>query len=132
MTKKPVLWNAAPAALIGLLSVCFAPVAQAQQQPSQQGSGQQVKVSDEELRAFAKAYVEFHKLRQRYEPSLSNTKDPAEKEKIQREGNSKVKEAVEKQGLTVESYNRIFAAVNANKELRKKALKLITEERKKS
>ncbi len=43
-----------------------------------------------------------------------------------------MKEAVEMQGLSVESYNRIFAAVNANEELRKKALKLIDEVRKNS
>jgi Domain of unknown function (DUF4168) len=119
-------------ALIGLLPFYFAPVAYAQSQPSQQGADQQVKVSDKELRAFAKAYVEYHKIRQRYEPPLSNVKDPAVKEKLQREGNSKVKEAVEKQGLTVDKYNKIFATVNANEELRKKALKLINEERKKS
>ena len=129
MTKKIVL---RAVALIGFLSFYFAPVAYAQQQPAQQGSGQQVKVSDKELRAFAKAYVEFHKVRQRYEPAMKNANDPAEKEKIQQEGNSKVKQAIEKQGLTVESYNRIFAAVNANEELRKKALKLVNEERKRS
>ncbi len=43
-----------------------------------------------------------------------------------------MKEAVEKQGLSADSYNGIFSAVNANEELRKKALKLIDEERKKS
>ncbi len=127
-----LLRDVLPSVLIGLLSLWFAPEAHGQQPPPQQGSGQQVNVSDKELRAFAKAYVEFHKIRQRYEPSLSNAKDPAEKERIQQEGNSKVKEAVEKQGLSVESYNRIFAAVNANEELRKEALKLIDEERKKS
>jgi hypothetical protein len=119
-------------ALIGLSFFCFASLAYAQSQPSQQGSAQQTKVSDKELRAFAKAYVEYHKIRQRYEPTLNNVKDPTVKEKLQQEGNTKVKEAVEKQGLTVDRYNKIFATVNANEELRKKALKLINEERKKS
>jgi hypothetical protein len=129
--KKIIFWRVVLAALVGLLSLPFA-LAHAQQAPAQQGSGQPVKVSDKELRAFAKAYVEFHKIRERYEPAMSKAKDSAEKEKIQQEGNLKVKEAVEKQGFTVESYNRIFAAVNGNEELRKKALKLINEERKKS
>jgi hypothetical protein len=62
------------------LSLWFAPEAYGQQAPSQQGSGPEAKVSDTELRAFVKAYVEFHKIRQRYEPSLSNAKDPAEKD----------------------------------------------------
>jgi len=129
--KKIITSRVVLAALVSLLSLHFAS-ADAQQPLAQQGAGQPVKVSDKELKAFAKAYVEFHKIRQRYEPALSKAKDAAEKEKIQQEGNSKVKEAVEKQGFTVESYNRIFAAVNANEELRKKALKLINEERKRS
>lgn len=132
MMRRLMLRHVMLAVLIGLLTLWFAPVALAQQAPSQQGSGEQVRVSDKELRAFAKAYVEFHKLRQRYERSLNDAKDPAEKEKIQQEANTKVKDAVENQGLSVENYNRIFATVNANEELRKKALKLIDSERKKS
>jgi hypothetical protein len=121
-----------PAALMGLLFLGPAPVSPAQQAPAQQGSGEQVKVGDKELRAFAKAYVEFHKIRQQYERSLGDAKDPAEKERIQQEASIKVKEAVEKHGLSVESYNRIFTTVNGNEELRKRALKLIESERKKS
>ncbi len=59
--KKLLLRDVLPSVLIGLLSLWFAPEAHGQQPASQQGSGQQVKVSDEELRAFAKAYVEFHR-----------------------------------------------------------------------
>ncbi len=132
MMKRLALRNVMLAALMGLVSLWLAPKAHTQQPPSQPESGQQAKVSDQELKAFAKAYVEYHKVRQRYESSLNTAKDPAEKEKIQKEGNQKAKEAVEKQGLSVEKYNRIFAAINANEELRKKALNLIDEERKKS
>jgi predicted ATPase with chaperone activity len=63
-------------------------------------------VSDKELRAFAKAYVEYHKIRQNYEPKMNNTRDEKEKRKIQREGDDKVKQALEKQGLTPQGYNR--------------------------
>jgi hypothetical protein len=89
-------------------------------------------VSDKELRAFAKAYVEYHKIRQNYEPKLNNTRDEKEKLKIQREGDDKVKQVLEKQGLTPQTYNRLFMAVNGNPQLRQKALALIDDERKKS
>jgi hypothetical protein len=89
-------------------------------------------VSDKELRAFAKAYVEYQKIRQSYEPKMNNTRDEKEKLKIQREGDDKVKQALEKQGLTPQGYNRLFAAVNGNPQLRQKALTLINDERKKS
>jgi hypothetical protein len=94
--------------------------------------GEQAQVTDRDIRAFAKAYVEYHKIRQNYEPKLTATKDEREKQKLQREGDDKVKQALEKQGLTPQSYNRLFVAINNNQQLRQKALTLITEERGKS
>jgi hypothetical protein len=100
--------------------------------PKQGSTAESSNVSDKELRAFAKAYVEYHKIRQNYEPKMNNTRDEKEKQKIQREGDDKVKQALEKQGLTPQGYNRLFAAVNGNPQLRQKALTLINDERKKS
>jgi predicted ATPase with chaperone activity len=100
--------------------------------PKQVSTAESSNVSDKELRAFAKAYVEYHKIRQNYEPKMNNTRDEKEKLKIQREGDDKVKQALEKQGLTPQGYNRLFAAVNGNPQLRQKALTLINDERKKS
>src|SRR6266508_1780490 len=100
--------------------------------PKQGSTAESSNVSDKELRAFAKAYVEYHKIRQNYEPKMNNTRDEKEKLNIQREGDDKVKQALEKQGLTAQGYNRLFAAVNGNPQLRQKALTLINDERKKS
>jgi uncharacterized protein DUF4168 len=100
--------------------------------PKQGSPAQPSNVSDKELRAFAKAYVEYQRIRQDYDPKLNNTRDEKEKLKIQREGDDKVKLALEKQGLTPQDYNRLFVAVNGNPQLRQKALALINDERKKS
>jgi hypothetical protein len=100
--------------------------------PKQGSPAQPSNVSDRELRAFAKAYVEYQRIRQDYDPKLNNTRDEKEKLKIQREGDDKVKLALEKQGLTPQDYNRLFVAVNGNPQLRQKALALINDERKKS
>ena len=116
------------AVLIGLWSVPAA----AQESPKTESSQAQIKVSDKDLRSFAKAYVDYHKIRQSYEKQLNNTQDANEKERLQREGDSKVSQALEKQGLTPQLYNRLYTAVNNNEQLRKKALKLIEEERKNS
>jgi hypothetical protein len=105
-----------------------APAAQEPPKPSQASTN----VSDKDLRSFAKAYVEYHKLRQSYEKQIGGVQDAKEKEKLQREGDSKVSKALEKQGLTPQSYNRLYTAVNNNEQLRKKALKMIEEERKNS
>ena len=118
-------------ALTVLIGLWSAPAA-AQEPPKTASAQAQINVSDKDLRSFAKAYVDYHKIRQSYEKQLNHTQDANEKERLQREGDAKVSQALEKQGLTQQSYNRLYTAVNNNEQLRKKALKLIEEERKSS
>jgi predicted ATPase with chaperone activity len=89
-------------------------------------------ISDTDLRAFARAYVDTQKIRQRYEPALSNTPDPAKSKPIQDEANDELKKALAKQNLSIEKYNRIYTLVNNDDRLRAKVLKMVDEERKKS
>jgi hypothetical protein len=117
--------------LVVLLGLWCLPAA-AQEAPKPAPSQAQTNVSDKDLRSFAKAYVDYHKIRQSYEKQLNQTQDAKEKERLQREGDSKVSQALEKQGLTPQTYNRLYTAVNNNEQLRKKALKIIEEERKNS
>lgn len=119
-------------ALLLSVSLPAVPAWSSDASPKQASPAGQTNVSDKDLRAFVKAYVEYQKIRQNYEPKMNNTRDEKEKQKIQREGDDKVKQALEKQGLTPQAYNRLFAAVNGNPQLRQKALALINDERKKS
>ena len=134
MTQEDVMKNSFArstccAAFISVMFLSFPSLAHAQDLPKQTQSAEPTKLSDKDIRAFAKAYVEYQKLRQTYEPRLNSARDPKDREQIQREGDLKVKEALEKHGLTPHSYNRLFAAVNGNEQLRQKALKLINQER---
>jgi Domain of unknown function (DUF4168) len=119
-------------ALLLSASLPAAPAWSAEASPKQTSPAEPTNVSHKDLRAFVKAYVEYQKIRQNYEPKMNNTRDEKEKQKIQREGDDKVKQALEKQGLTPQAYNRLFVAVNGNPQLRQKALALINDERKKS
>jgi hypothetical protein len=103
----------------------------AQEGPKPQAARQQGKVSDTELKAFVRAYVEYRQIQQQYGPAVIKAKEP-EKKKIQDEANAQVAAALAKQNLTAEDYNRIFKLVNGDERLRKKALKLVQEERKRS
>ena len=89
-------------------------------------------VSDKDLKAFAKAYVEYHQIKRSYEPKLKATKNEKTKQQIEKEGNDKVLHALEKQGFTPQQYNQLFAVVNRDPQLREKALNLIEAERRKS
>ena len=97
---------------------------------AQEKTATQKNLSDTELRSFAKAYVEYHKIRGDYESRINRSQDTKERQKLQQEGDAKVTQALQKQGFTIDSYTKTFAAVNNNEPLRKKTLKYIEEERK--
>lgn len=88
------------------------------------------KVSDSELRTFAKVYTEYQDVTRQYEPALNNAKDPATSKKIQDEANAKLQKLLAKEHMSPEEYNRIFKLVNSDENLRKKVLAMVAEERK--
>ncbi|HXG51410.1 MAG TPA: DUF4168 domain-containing protein [candidate division Zixibacteria bacterium] len=92
----------------------------------------QASVSDNELRVFARVYVEVEKIRRTYEPRLKDARNTEEAKKIQDEAASQMQRALSRGGLTAEEYNRIFAIARADEGLRNKLLNMISEERGKS
>jgi hypothetical protein len=128
--RRNIRWNLV-FAVTGLCVLLLSISISAQESPQDQ-PGAPAPVSDQELKTFAKAYVQYDKIRQEYEPRLKNTEDPEEIKQIQQEANSRVEEELTKQGLTADAFKRILHIVNANDELRQKALRLIEEEKKKS
>ena len=110
----------------GFLILPFAKQGRAQESP------QPTNVSEAQMRAFAKVYVEVEKIRQAYEPRLKEAKNPEEGKQIQSEALSKMQGAITKEGLTGESYTQIVEIARADEGLRKKLVELINEERQKS
>jgi hypothetical protein len=131
MTEHNLPRGIAIALLVGFscFGVRAALAAETQKGP---GAREETAVSDKELQAFVKAYVDYQKIRASYGPALDNAKDPQRKKQIEQEANTKVKQSLDTQGLTAERYNRIFAQVNSNEPLRKRVLKQVEDERKKS
>jgi len=111
--------------MIALL--CGAGVATAVEAPVKRADASAL--SDKELKAFAKAYVDYQKIRRTYTPALEQAKDPARKKEIEQEANAKIKRSLDAQGLSVARYNQIFAQVNSNPPLRKRVLQQVEEER---
>jgi hypothetical protein len=111
----------------GFLILPVAKQGQAQESPKQQ-----LNVSETQLRAFAKVYVEVEKIRQAYEPRLKEAKNAEEGKQIETEAVLKMQGALTKQGLTQESYTQIFEIARADEGLRKKLFEFVNEERQKS
>ena len=114
--------------LIGELSVSLgARTVFAQEPPNQQS-----KLDPTQLKSFARVYIEFEKIRDTYEPRLNKAQGDQEAQVIQKEAGAKIDEALAKEGLSRETYSQILNTLNADSELRAKAMQLIDEERKKS
>jgi uncharacterized protein YggE len=101
----------------------------AKQGPAQELPQQRLKVSEPQLRAFAKVYAEAEKIRQAYELRLNEANSPEEGKQIQSEAVSKMQAALTKEGLTEETYIQIFETARADEDLRKKLIELINEEK---
>jgi uncharacterized protein DUF4168 len=113
--------------VVGFLVLPFAKPIRSQELPKQQMS-----VTDDQLRAFAKVYVEIDKIRQAYEPRLKEAKDPEEGKQIQKEAVTKMQGAAAKEGMTEESYAQIFEIARDDEGMGRKLINLINEERQKS
>jgi hypothetical protein len=93
---------------------------------------QKSQIDDRELRAFVKTYVETQNIRREYEPPLAKSSDPNRTQRLHKSANEELKDALDRNNLTVEQYNRIFARVNNDPPLREKVLKMVEQERMKS
>lgn len=113
------------------LMLCLAPVVQAQEQPQAPGA-EHPPMNDAQLRSFAKAYIEFEKIRAEYEPRLGAANSPQEKSLVEQEAVAKFGKALEKEALSLQQYSVLYHTVSADPGLRAKVLRLIEEERAKS
>jgi Na+-transporting NADH:ubiquinone oxidoreductase subunit NqrC len=102
------------------------------QSGAQESLRQDTNLSEAQLRAFAKVYVEVEKIHQAYEPRLKEAINPEEGQQIRNEAESKMQGALTKEGLTEQSYIQISEIASSDEAVRKKLVKLILEERQKS
>ena len=90
--------------------------------------GDQRALTDTELRSFAKAYLEFEKVRVEYAPKIGAANTAQEKGMVEQEAVVKFGKAIEKEGLTIQQYSVLYQIVSADQHLREKVLRLIEEE----
>jgi hypothetical protein len=91
-------------------------------------AGRQNAISDQDLKTFAKAYVQLHKIRAEYEPKLDGATSPQEKGAVEQEAVAKFSAALEQEGLNMQRYAALHQTISADQELRNKAVKLIEQE----
>jgi hypothetical protein len=69
---------------VGLSFFSSLPMVRTQEKPKEPRASQQAEIGDKELKAFAKAYVEFHKIRAAHEPALKKSADLQAQRKVRK------------------------------------------------
>ena len=102
-----------PCLVVGgmLLAVAVSVVGWAQQPAKAQTDDQHVNISERDLTAFVKAYVENQNIRLEYEPALRNSTDAETRREIQDRANEELQKSLSKQSLSVEKYDTIYRRV---------------------
>jgi len=129
--RQFILWNIVLSIVVGFLGPWSSRGTAIQEPPAEQRPSERTDFVSERLQAFARTYVAIRRLIDEYEPPLREVQKPEQAQKIQREAASKLEQTLDVHGFTPDSFQRTFALVNADDELRNKALELIAKEREK-
>ncbi|MCK8516926.1 DUF4168 domain-containing protein [Methylonatrum kenyense] len=81
----------------------------------------------QELERFADAYVEVGEIHADYSQRLEQAEDPDQAQEVQQEANDRMIEAIQEQGLEVQDYSEIAAALERDPEMRDEVVTLIEE-----
>lgn len=113
ITLRNLTAAAAAAALLAAPSAVSMAKAQSTQQQSTQQSAPQ-KFSDEELKAFAAASLEVESLNEKWQPQIAGASGQEEQKQVRNQAMQEMAQAVRDEGLTVEEYNQIVGAMQAD------------------
>jgi hypothetical protein len=93
-----------------------------QQQPSPQLQAQQPAVSDKEIQNFADAATEIRQLNQKWTPKVQAAaqQGPEAEQKARQQAVGEMTQALQKNGLSVERYNKIVELAQADPEVQHK------------
>ena len=110
-------------AMFLLTGVSLHAVAQQQQQGGQQGMQQQqmnMDFSDADLEKFVDVQPALEEIREDFTQRLEAADDQEAANQLQQEAGQLMVEAVEQEGLDVDTYNNIAMALQSNEELRER------------
>jgi len=100
----------------------------AQSSDDGQGQSQQdVKTdwSEQKLQQFATAATDVKAVFDEYRPKIKNAENADKMNKMQKQASDEAAQAVKDSGLSVQEYNRINQAIQADKDLRKRVMGII-------
>lgn len=120
--------------MIPLLSgLLMAPIAMAEEgtpqdydQPEQLDQ-RTINVDQEQLELFVDAYIDVGEIHAEYSDRLQGVEAAEQAQELQQEANDKMVEAIRDNGLSVEDYSEIAAAIEHDPEMRDDVITMIEE-----
>jgi GTP1/Obg family GTP-binding protein len=113
------------AAMLLSLGLLASVSANAQQEGAANAAAPSIEISNQQLQQFANASEEVVTLSQEYTQQLHTTEDEAAQRAIQEEANEKMIDAVESNGLDVDTFNIIGQAIQTNPELMQRVQEMV-------
>ena len=98
---------------------------QLDEMPSEQAGSKDFE--QETLEQFADAYVAVGDVHSEYSERLQETEGTDDAQSVQQEANDRMVEAIEEQGLEVQQYSEIAAALERDPDLRERVVGMIEE-----
>lgn len=112
------------AVLAGAMGLAALPgVSVAQQQPPAAAAD----IDTGQLETYAKAAVEVRKLNGEYRDQAEKVRNPDELSDLRQDTEAKMIEAIEDEGMTVASYNKITTAARSNPQLAQRIHQMMNE-----
>jgi len=111
--------------MLALMGIAGAPLTWAQSEPAQIEQSKAT-YSDAELKSFAAAAVDVHRINSNYLPKLADA-NPDEQRQIEKQALQETTQAVEKQGLTSDKYDAILTAAQTKPDVAKKVEQYLNE-----
>lgn len=111
-TTKSVLLSAAAFVFAGAASA--GALAQQQTPPPPAAQQEAAPATEQEVKQFAKADKQIAKLTEEWQPKVQEAGSPQEAQQLQQAAQAEMVKAIEKEGLTVDRYNQIYAQAQAD------------------
>src|SRR5437588_11057853 len=111
--------------MLALMGIAGAPLTWAQSEPAQIEQSKAT-YSDAELKSFAAAAVDVHRINSNYLPKLADA-NPDEQRQIEKQALQETTQAVERQGLTSDKYDAILTAAQTKPDVAKKVEQYLNE-----
>lgn len=124
---KPIMSAMIAASALSMAAATPALAQEGARAPGAEQAMPQVEVSESQLELFAKVSDKLGQVRQEYQAKMAAAESTEDAQKLQEDASNAMVAAVESLGMSVDEYNQIAYAIQADPELRSRLEAMATQ-----